>query len=64
VTVAALLEQFEREQCDYLITTEKDAVNLAAVSPKIPNLLILEIGLDIKDAAPEILSRIPTPKIV
>ncbi|PIS28775.1 MAG: tetraacyldisaccharide 4'-kinase [Candidatus Marinimicrobia bacterium CG08_land_8_20_14_0_20_45_22] len=61
-TIAALLDQFHRERCDYLITTEKDAVNLTSVSPKIPNLLILEIGLDINEVASEILSRIPTPK--
>lgn len=62
-TVAALFDQFNFEHCDYLITTEKDAVNLASVLPKIPNLFILEIGLNIKEAAPEILSRIPTPKL-
>ncbi len=47
--VRHIVEEFEKSQCDYLITTEKDAVKLRPLMPKAPvlwsaSLEVAEIG--------------------
>jgi tetraacyldisaccharide 4'-kinase len=41
--LSCLTAEAERHQCDYLITTEKDAMNLPTGAHKLPNLLVLQI---------------------
>jgi tetraacyldisaccharide 4'-kinase len=58
-----LIAEATRCHCDYLITTEKDAVNLPGAAQAVPNLLILQITCQVnKNIEAAILQKLQPPK--
>jgi len=47
--INSLIEDAKSNNCEFLITTEKDAINFPEGLPKIANLLILDISLEIEE---------------
>jgi len=58
--ISSLIEDAKCNNCEFLITTEKDAINFPEKMPKINNLLLLDISLEIKEILKaEILKILP-----
>ncbi|MBL7135099.1 MAG: tetraacyldisaccharide 4'-kinase [Candidatus Marinimicrobia bacterium] len=47
--IASLIEDAKSNNCGYLITTEKDSINFPEGLPKIDNLLLIGISLEIEE---------------
>ncbi len=59
--IMSLIEDAKSNSCEFLITTEKDAINFPEGLPKIDNLLLTSISLKLKEKLKaEILKKLPT----
>ncbi|MCK4446757.1 MAG: tetraacyldisaccharide 4'-kinase, partial [Candidatus Marinimicrobia bacterium] len=58
--INSLIEDAKSNSCEFLITTEKDAINFPEGLPKINNLLLTSISLKLKEKLKaEILKELP-----